>query len=369
MAPLRPRELTAALRRYYPVPVRSDASPDGPAYHGTTAELKPGDLITPGHGANFDWSSPEHVYFTDEAHYGEAVRQAKHTARRRGGTPHVYQVEPVGGVDKDPDYAISGGSYRAGQLRVIGEDELWKTDPRWPAEELPPDPGTVAIPEGHIRLWHYTSLEKVPSIRAHGLLRSKARGDAVNGDLSDPSAGVWASTKRPDGILDNHDGGAAVVEYHAHPSEISQNAEHYWHQDPQEWAKGYHHVIMRGDVPPHRIVAIHEPWHGAARYMRDDDPTLQRYQWVMDESDPVYEPYQRGLRALDRRAAAAEAAAPGNEADLADWAGARQARAEFPSPVQTRLFGRASGGQPAGPRGRPARTARAARPASLRTVR
>jgi hypothetical protein len=186
------------------------------------------------------------------------------------------------------------------------------------AEELPPDPGTAAIPEGHIRLWHYTSPENVPSIREHGLLRSKARGDAGNGDLTDPSAGVWASTTRPDGILDNHHGGAAVIEYSAHPAELSQNAEHYWHQDPQEWAKGYHHVIMRGDVRPHQIVAIHVPWHSAARYMRDDDPTLQRYQlWIKDEADPVYEPYKRGLHALERRAAAAQ-----------------QARAEFPGPVQ-----------------------------------
>jgi hypothetical protein len=91
------------------------------------------------------------------------------------------------------------------------------------------------------------------------------------------------------------------VEYHVHPSELSHNAEHYWHQDPREWATGYHHVIMRGDVPPDQIVAIHEPWHGAARYMRDDDPTLQRYQWIKDETDPVYEPYERGLRALERR--------------------------------------------------------------------
>ena len=204
------------------------------------------------------------------------------------------------------------------------------------AEELPPDPGTAAIPAGHIRLWHYTSLGKVRSIREHGLLRSKARGDAGNGDQADPSTGVWASTKRPDDILDNHAGGAAVVEYHAHPSEISQNAEHYWHHDPQEWAKGYHHVIMRGDVPPDQIVAIHEPWHGAARYMRDDDPTLQRYQWVKDEPDPVYEPYKRGLHALEGRAAAASAPARSREADLAGREAARQARADFPGPVQAR---------------------------------
>jgi hypothetical protein len=193
-----------------------------------------------------------------------------------------------------------------------GSGTAWYRHPRGTtaAEELPPGPGTATIPAGHIRLWHYTPLGKVPSIREHGLLRSKARGDAGNGDQADPSTGVRALTRRPDDILENHDGGAAVIEYHAHPAEISQNAEHYWHQDPQEWAKGYHHVIMRGDVPPDQIVAIHEPWHGAARYMRDDDPALQRYQWVKDEADPVYEPYKRGLQALECRATAARAAGP-----------------------------------------------------------
>ena len=48
-----------------------------------------------------------------------------------------------------------------------------------------------------------------------------ARGDSGTGDLTEPSAGVWASTKRPDDILDNHSGHAAVV-IHAHPSEIRE---------------------------------------------------------------------------------------------------------------------------------------------------
>lgn len=172
-------------------------------------------------------------------------------------------------------------------------------------DELPPDPGTQPIPEGHIRLWHYTPLHNVPSIREHGLQRQFARGDSGTGDLSEPSAGVWASTKRPDDILNNHEGGFGVVEYHAHPGELSPNAETPWHSDPQEWAKGYHHVIMQGDVHPRSIVAIHEPWHGAARYMRDDDSSLKSYQWVKDEyakgpHNAHLEPYVRALNTLER---------------------------------------------------------------------
>lgn len=102
------------------------------AYHGTSAELKPGDLIEPGHEANFDVSKPGHVYFTDESRYGSAVNYAKHTARTRGGQPHVYKVEPTGDVERDPDFAVSGGSYRTKHpLRVVEEDDFWKTDPRF----------------------------------------------------------------------------------------------------------------------------------------------------------------------------------------------------------------------------------------------
>jgi hypothetical protein len=103
-----------------------------PAYHGTSAELKPGDLIEPGHEANFDVTAPGHVYFTDEAHYGAAVNHAKRAARTKGGHPHVYRVEPTGEAEHDPDYAVSGGSFRTKQpLRVVGEDDLWQTDPRF----------------------------------------------------------------------------------------------------------------------------------------------------------------------------------------------------------------------------------------------
>ena len=182
-----------------------------------------------------------------------------------------------------------------------------------PAREvLPPDPGTAPIPHGHVRLYHYTPLENAPSIREHGLLFSHARSDAGNGDLTEPSAGVWASTNQPKDILSNHSGHAAVVEFHVHPSEISDYAESPWRAmnkdrsyDPEklrEWNEGHHHVIIKGDVKPDRFVAIHEPWHGAARYMRKSGP-LSEYQWVKDDyargGNDHLEPYVRGLRALE----------------------------------------------------------------------
>ena len=181
-------------------------------------------------------------------------------------------------------------------------------------DTLPPDPGMSSIPEGHIRLWHYTSAHNAPGIAAQGLLRSKARGDSGTGDLTEPSAGVWASTRRPDDILGSRDTSAAVVEFHAPPGEISGNAEsprqamnkdRTWdNAKVQDWAQGNHHVIMRDNVNPSNISAIHEGWHGAARYMRDTDPSLKTYQWLHAENDddPMYAPYIRGLNALEHGA-------------------------------------------------------------------
>jgi hypothetical protein len=312
----------------------------------------PGDLLTPKGSlphSHDQWDNSEHEpgehVYTSRSPASAANAGNEHPDA--AGMAHVYQVEHTGPAEPDHVYDANRGqggiNYKTRHpVRVLRRVDDWISEdpeealrhlrggdtraprpvgglePRQAAaeeDELPPDPGTTPIPAGHIRLWHYTPLENAGSIREHGLLNSKARGDAGNGDLTDPSAGVWASTKRPDEILNNHSAGAAVVEFHAHPSQISGNAESPWQSmnkdrtwddsKVQDWAGGYHHVIMHGDVRPSQIAAIHEPWHGAARYMRDDDPTLASYQWIKEESEEPHNdhllPYRRGLRALERQ--------------------------------------------------------------------
>jgi rifampin ADP-ribosylating transferase len=107
----------------------SAALDEGPFFHGTRADLRPGDLLTAGFRSNY---RPEvvmnHVYFTalvDGA--GLAAELAAGT-----GSPRVYRVEPTGPYEDDPnvtDKKFPGNptrSYRSSApLRVLGEVDDW----------------------------------------------------------------------------------------------------------------------------------------------------------------------------------------------------------------------------------------------------
>ena len=110
---------------------------DGPFFHGTKADLKVGDLLTAGRRSNY---RPEivmnHVYFT-------ALRDPAGLAAELAagdGEPRVYQVEPLGDFEDDPnvtDKKFPGNptrSYRSTEpLRVVAEVADW---PRLSPEAL-----------------------------------------------------------------------------------------------------------------------------------------------------------------------------------------------------------------------------------------
>jgi rifampin ADP-ribosylating transferase len=103
----------------------------GPFFHGTTAELTAGDLLAAGHRSNY---RPEvvmnHVYFT--ALVDGAGLAAEIAVELGGGQPHVYEVEPTGPFENDPnvtDKKFPGNptrSYRStAPLRIIREVTDW----------------------------------------------------------------------------------------------------------------------------------------------------------------------------------------------------------------------------------------------------
>jgi rifampin ADP-ribosylating transferase len=99
-------------------------------YHGTKAELKPGDLITSGYNSNYGkGKKAAYVYLTatlDAATWGAELALGE-------GSGRIYIVEPTGPIEDDPnltDKKFPGNptkSYRSqSPLRVTGEVTEWQ---------------------------------------------------------------------------------------------------------------------------------------------------------------------------------------------------------------------------------------------------
>jgi len=103
----------------------------GRLFHGTKADLRPGELIEPGRPANFGKPDRQsrYVYLTgtlDAATWGAELALGE-------GPGRIYVVEPTGPIEDDPnltDKKYPGNptrSYRSRQpLRVTGEVVEWQ---------------------------------------------------------------------------------------------------------------------------------------------------------------------------------------------------------------------------------------------------
>jgi hypothetical protein len=110
-------------------PMPPVAQDPGPFYHGTKADLKPGDVLEPGYGSNFgERRKANFVYLTaslDAATWGAELAMGE-------GPGRIYRVEPTGALEDDPnltDKRFSGNptrSFRTREpLRVVGEILDW----------------------------------------------------------------------------------------------------------------------------------------------------------------------------------------------------------------------------------------------------
>ena len=105
----------------------------GPFFHGTKADLEPGQLLAAGHSSNFgERRAASFVYLTatlDAATWGAELAVGD-------GPGRIYRVEPTGRLENDPnltDKRFPGNptrSYRTREpLRVVGEVSDWEPHP------------------------------------------------------------------------------------------------------------------------------------------------------------------------------------------------------------------------------------------------
>jgi len=108
----------------------SQAKGLGPFFHGTKADLQPGDLLAAGYRSNFgERTRANYLYLTatmDAATWGAELAVGE-------GSGRIYQVEPTGTFEDDPnltDKRFPGNptrSYRTrAPLRVVGEVVDWE---------------------------------------------------------------------------------------------------------------------------------------------------------------------------------------------------------------------------------------------------
>ena len=102
----------------------------GPFFHGTKADVRPGDLLDPGYSSNFgERVQANYIYLTatlDAATWGAELALGE-------GPGRIFSVEPTGPFEDDPnltDKRVPGNptrSYRTrDSLRVVGEVLDWE---------------------------------------------------------------------------------------------------------------------------------------------------------------------------------------------------------------------------------------------------
>jgi hypothetical protein len=143
---------------------------------------------------------------------------------------------------------------------------------------LPLDPGTAPIPEGHVRLWHYSNIDRAPgddrpltelvaerikSLHENGITMGNSRTNTYG----EPQQ-IWA---RAGDAVPKNMGDKIYVEFHLDPKQLDIGSQ----RSPQDLNERQSDVTILHDVKPSDIIAIHEPWHEAARYFRDNPDAMK----------------------------------------------------------------------------------------------
>ncbi len=123
-----------------PAPPPRVVDDPGPFFHGTRADLRPGDLLTPGWQSNYGSRRiANHIYMTALPEGAPLAAVIAHG----DGAPRVYRVQPLGTIEDDPnvtDKRFPGNptrSYRTTEpVRITEEVVDWQPPPAEVVERI-----------------------------------------------------------------------------------------------------------------------------------------------------------------------------------------------------------------------------------------
>lgn len=124
-------------------------------------------------------------------------------------------------------------------------------------DRLPPEPGSVPVSSGRVRLYHQTDDSKADSIRRNGIQKSHSKGKS-----SQEPVVIWATEDPFYGAV--YKQGIATVEFSV---PVCDNSARF----PCFMKPTY---VLGEVVSPEYIIAIHEYWHSIARFLISDYPEL-----------------------------------------------------------------------------------------------
>ena len=123
---------------------------------------------------------------------------------------------------------------------------LWESTSHHGSDNyLPSEHGTEPIPEGHVRLYHQTGLQNIPSIVKTGINLSSAKGTEGPKAVYATETGFYGEP-----------GKTPTIEF-----SVPRNK--------------YSSPFVLQDVSPKEIISVHLPWHRHARYIENNPEVLK----------------------------------------------------------------------------------------------
>jgi hypothetical protein len=166
-------------------------------------------------------------------------------------------------------------------ITKFSDDQPRDESGRWSSGDIAPAPGTIPVRPGNVRLFHITPIENLEAIRREGLTMAAARGEEKYAQANM----IWATAGKTDDRADDSSSQHVIVEFQASPDDLDVGHG----ASPDDLENRRADVTLLHDVSPADILAIHEPWQAAYRYLSDYVDEVKAGEFDHASSMPAYE--------------------------------------------------------------------------------